>query len=231
MRKTLRSWCFPIAASLAGAAFAAPPARVEIAYEVARNGAAIAEVVDRLEHDGRLYRLEETWKGKGVYALRGEAKRTSRGAVAGKTLRPFEFEDRRTGRDTARALFGWDAKTLTLQHKGGPETRPLPPDAQDRLSFLWSLAFDPPGARPVSMSVADGRGVSTYVYQSAGRERIRTPAGAFDALRLVKKKEGADARGSEVWLAADRGHVPVRIVVTEKDGTRLEQVAVRIAAP
>ncbi len=227
----MRSSFLPIAISLPLAAAAAPPARLEVAYEVARNGTAVAEVTDRLEHDGRAYRLEQSWKGKGVFALRGEAQRSSRGAIAGKELRPHEFEDRRTGRPAARALFGWEAKTLTLQYKDGPETRPLPPRAQDRLSFLWSFAFDPPRGQPVILSVADGKGVSRYVYRSAGRERIRTPAGAFEALKLAKQKDGADDRGTEVWLAADRHYVPVRIVVTEKDGTRIEQVAVRIAAP
>lgn len=227
----MRNWFFPIALSVSVAAAAAPPQRVEIAYEVARNGAAMAEVIGRLEHDGRSYRLQESWKGKGVYALRGEAKRSSRGAVEGKALRPLEYEDQRTGRDTARAKFGWEAKTLTLQYKGGPETRPLPAGAQDRLSFLWSLAFDPPGAQPVTLNVADGKGVSTYIYQAAGRERIRTPAGTFDALKLVKRKERPEDRSSEVWLATDRHHLPVRVLVTEKDGTRLETVAVRIAAP
>ena len=224
------NWSLPIAASLALGAQAAPPPRVEIAYEVARNGTAVAEVTDRLEHDGRSYRLQESWKGKGIFALRGEANRSSRGAVHGRTLRPLEYEDRRTGRDTARAKFGWEAKTLTLQYKGGPETRPLPPGAQDRLSFLWSLAFDPPAKQAVTLHVVDGKGVSTYVFQVAGRERIRTPAGEFDALKLVKKKDAPGDRSSEVWLAADRHHLPVRILVTEKDGTRLDTVAVRIAA-
>jgi hypothetical protein len=227
----MHNWFFPIAISLPLAAPAAPPSRVEVAYEVARNGAAVAEVIDRLEHDGRAYRLEESWKGKGVFALRGEAQRSSRGTVAGRELRPLEFEDRRSGRPAARVQFGWDAKTLTLQYKGGPETRPLPPGAQDRLSFLWSFSFDPPRGEVVTLNVADGKGVSTQVYQPAGRERIRTPAGAFDALKLAKKKDRADERGTELWLAADRHFVPVRILVTEKDGTRIEQIAVRIAAP
>jgi len=36
---------------------------------------------------------------------------------------------------------------------------------------------------------------------------------------------------SEIWLAADRGYLPVRIVVVEKDGTRYEHVATRISQP
>ena len=237
----MRNWCTPIvskgaalgcAAGLAIAfcVHAAPPQRVEIAYEVAHNGTAVAEVSDRLEHDGRSYRLTETWHGKGVYALGGEAVRSSRGAVVTDGLRPLEFEDRRSGRDTARANFDWKAKSLTLQYKGAPETRPLPAGAHDRLSFLYGFAFSQPGAQAVTYNVADGKGVSRYVYRAAGRERVKTPAGEFDSLKIVKQKEKPQDRGTEIWLAADRHYLPVRIVVVEKDGTRLDQVAVRISA-
>jgi hypothetical protein len=227
----MRNWSFPILLSAALGVHAAPPESVEIAYEVARDGTAIADVNDRLEHDGRTYRVSETWKGKGAFALRGEARRSSRGTVGPGGLRPLEFEDRRNGRDPARASFDWNAKSLTVQRKGATETRPLPAPAHDRLSFLYGFAFAPPGAQSATFHVADGNGLSTYVYRPAGRERLRTPAGEFDALRLVKRRDGAQDRATEIWLAADRYFLPVRILVTERDGTRLDQVATRIAAP
>ncbi len=64
----MRNWFFPLALSLGLGAHAAPPQRVEIQYEVTHNGTAVADVTERLEHDRRQYRLEETWKGRGVLA-------------------------------------------------------------------------------------------------------------------------------------------------------------------
>lgn len=212
----MRNCFIAIALSLPVLAAAAPPQRVEIAYEVARNGVAIAEVAERLEHDGLSYRLQETWKGKGLYALRGEVQRSSRGAVAADGLRPVEFEDRRSGREPRRVAFDAQASGPTLER-------------QDRLSLLWTFAFAPP-ASSASVKVADGKGVTARVYQPAGRERVRVPAGEFDALKIVKRKDGPGDRGAEIWLAANRHHLPVRILITEKDGTRIEQVAVRIVA-
>lgn len=213
----MRSWSIAIAISLPALAAAAPPQRVEIAYEVARNGTPIAEVTERLEHDGRSYRLQETWKGRGIHALRGEAQRTSRGTIAADGLRPLEFEDRRSGREPRRVAFDAHSGAGTLER-------------QDRLSFLWTFAFAPPAAS-VRVKVADGKGVSDYVYRPAGRERVRVPAGEFETLKLVRKPDAPGERGTEVWLAASRNYFPVRIVITEKDGTRIEQVAVRIATP
>ena len=211
----MRNLCLTIVLSLACAALAAPPQQVEIAYEVARNGTALAEVSQRLEHDGRSYRLSETWKGKGIYGLRGEAARSSQGAVAADGLRPQKFEDKRPGRETRHAEFDPSAKTATLQR-------------QDQLSFMWTLAFAPPRDL-VTASVADGRSVTSYTYTVAGRERVKTPAGEFDALKLVKRKENPDDKVTEIWLAAERNYLPVRILIVEKDGSRIDQVAVRIS--
>src|SRR5688500_16092758 len=128
----MRSWLLPLL-SLALPALAAPPAQVEMEYELRRNGAALAEVHAPLLHGNGSYELTETWKGRGFYRLLGRAKRVSRGTVAADGLRPVEFFDERTGRDTARAWFDWKAGTITSQYKGKQRMVPLPPRAQDRL--------------------------------------------------------------------------------------------------
>jgi hypothetical protein len=192
-------------ACAAGAALATPPQRVGVEYEVRRNGSAVAEVSERLEHDGKAYRLSQTWKGKGIYALRGDARRASAGGIGPEGLRPEAFEDLRPGKDPRRA---------------SPAA-----GAQDRLSVLWHFAFKPPAGR-VTLQVADGRGVSTHVYEPAGPERIRTPAGEFHALKLARVDGD---RRAQVWLAPERGNVPVRVLVAEKDGTVVEVIATRIS--
>ena len=53
----MRKLFFSITLSVAVAAMAAPPQQVEIGYEIARNGLVLAEVTQRLEHDGRSYRI------------------------------------------------------------------------------------------------------------------------------------------------------------------------------
>lgn len=215
----MRRLPIPIALSVlaAASAQAAPPQRVEVTYEISRNGSVVAEVTERLEHDGTAYRLSETWRGRGLFALRGEATRTSVGAVAPDGLRPRAFEDRRSGREPRKAEFDAASASPT-------------PDRQDRLSFLWSMAFAPPRG-PVRYTVSDGKGTVRYTYEPAGRERVQLPAGAMEALKFVKRRDDPHDKVTEVWLAADRGNVPVKLLYIEKDGTRVEQQAVRIAAP
>jgi hypothetical protein len=217
---------------LAAAALAqvAPPARVEIEYELTRNGSTMAEVMERIEHGGGAYQLTETWRGKGIYALLGRAKRTSAGSLGAEGPRPREYVDERSGRDTQRVSFDWSAGTITRRYKGATRTEPVPADTQDRLSFLFALSYYSQKGQPVSFHIADGRGMSRHTYKPNGREHLATPAGEFDAVRLIRRNEGS-GEVSEIWLAANRGYLPVRLVVTEKDGTRYEHVATRISQP
>ena len=214
--ETMRSFLIPIALSLACAAHAAPPQRVEIQYELTYSGASVAEITQRLEHDKRQYKVEELWKGKGVLALKGDARRMSRGAIASDGLHPAEFEDKRTGRDARRLTFDGPDKVPALQR-------------QDLLSLMWNFAFVPPSGE-ITVRVTNEKGSeSTHVYQVKGRERLKVPAGEFDAIKVARKHDQPEKRSTEIWFAADKSYLPLKIVI-DRDGTRAEQVAVRISA-
>jgi len=204
-----------IALSAASVALAAPPHKVEVVYALGRNGMPLAEVTHRLEHDGKTYRLTENVRGKGIFSVKGDIARSSQGAIAADGLRPRHFEDKRSGRETVQAAFEPAAKTPSLQQ-------------QDQLSVVWTFAFAPP-AKEVAVSVADGKRVSEYEYEPHGKEKVKTPAGEFNAFKFVKKRDHPEDKATEIWIAADRW-IPVRILIVDKDGARLDQVATKISA-
>jgi hypothetical protein len=221
-----------VLAAAAAPALAAPPARVDITYEVIKDGSRVAEVVDRFEHGDGRYRVVETWRGRGLYALGGEIVRSSQGTIGPEGPRPVEFLDERSRREPARADFDWQAGKLTLRRKGEARVERLPADAQDRVSFLLALALSPPRQRASAFSVADGGGLSRYVFESAGRERVKVPAGDYQALKVVRRPENPeDKRVTEIWLARALGWLPVRILLVDRDGTRLDQQAVSVSVP
>jgi hypothetical protein len=147
--------------------------------------------------------------------------------VAPDGLRPLEYADERSGRGTERAHFDWPSSTVTLEQRGTARSLPLPKDASDRLAFVYEFAFDPPGSSGARMHVVDARHIAEHLYVQAGREPLKTPAGEFDALKLVRSKPNGER--AELWLAAGHSLIPVRILVTDEDGTQLDQVITRIS--
>jgi len=229
----MRSLCFLLISAVALGAHAAPAAlqgTFEIQFDISCEGTELAEVVERLDLSPGSYQMTETSKGKGIYALLGTAKRSSRGAIVNGLLQPAEFSDERTGRDTARAWFDWKAQTITMQHGGRKGTEEMPPNSQDRLSFLLAVTMMPGRVKNLKLSIFDGKGQSRHEYDVAGRERVQTPAGNFEAVRITRRYEAGAKDRADLWVAADFG-LPVKVVNIDRDGKRCEHVAKRIARP
>lgn len=226
----MRNWFWLLISAVAGVAQAMPQGKYEIQFDISCEGRDLAEVVERLEMNGASYEMTETSKGKGLYALMGSAKRTSRGSVVNGVPQPAEFADERSGRDTARAWFDHKAMTVTMQYQGRKGTEPIPPHSQDRLSFLLLLALMPGRNPTMKFSIFDGKGQSRVEYDVGGRERVQTPAGSFDAVKVIRRPEPGKNDRAELWVASDFG-LPVKLVHVERDGKRCEHVAKRISRP
>jgi hypothetical protein len=220
--------------TFAGAAAAQPPRKVSLVYDLSYNGMVAAELTEVLEHDGKSFSLNSEGRGKGIGALlyRGAATRSCRGEVTRDGLRPLEYRDQRGDKPAATARFDWNKKTLTQEHEGRSETSSITPPLQDRLSFLYTFAFQQApelkAGREIRITVTDGKGLTHFQYKVAGPEMLKTPAGEFETVRLVKQRENQDDKGTELWFASARDYLPVRVLVIEKDGTRIDQMLTRI---
>ncbi len=230
----IRSLIFCAACIYAGACAALPPHRLSLAFDVSYNGIVAAELIEVLEHDGKVFSLSSEGRGKGIGALlyRGAAKRWCRGEVTSAGLRPLEFRDQRGDKPASVARFDWIARKLTREHDGKNETTDMVPALQDRLSFLYNFAFqsspDLKPGREIKVTLTDGKGLTRFDYKVAGKEMLSTPAGELETVHLVKQRENQDDKGTEIWFASGRDYLPVRILVTEKDGVRIDQVLTRI---
>jgi hypothetical protein len=229
IRVARSSAAFLFCAVLAGSAFAAPPARVALVYELTRNGQPLADLVEVLEHGAGAYAIVSEAKGKGALAALplGLFRRESRGEVTAAGLRPSYFRDQRGGR-LAIAELDWAAGELVTEFRGRREVRPLEGPMHDRLTLVYNFAFLAPPEGEIHVRATDGRGVSDYRYVVVGRESIDVGAGRFDAMKLARVREAGDERETVIWLAADRHRLPLRILVVEADGTRMDQTLERI---
>ena len=220
-------------ASLAGmlvvaAAHAGPPEHVKITYELSVKGMG-GDAVETLDHDGKTYSIVSETRGRGILATIGVLnKRTSRGRVAPQGLRPDEYRDERPFGWVASAKFDWEARTITQERKGKSETLPLPANAQDPLSLAYTFAFVPPKEKEYNIVRADGRGLTPFRFVVVGNERIPTPLGEMQTLRISKVRDGPDDKSTDIWFATDRDFIPVRVLVVDKDGERADQIVTRI---
>ena len=209
-----------------GAALAAAPQQVAATYSLTKQGQQIGTVTESFKQvDGR-YQLESVTSAIGVYALfmKGKIRLISSGDVTGQGLRPRHFEHHRAAdpAKTVQADFDWEKMNLTHRFDGRTENVALEPGSQDRISLQYQFMFAPPGKEDVRLFMTTGRKLNLYPYKLAGEEKITTPAGQFQTIHLVKQRT-ADEDGTEIWLAKKRHFFPVRIVIEDHKGGKLEQ--------
>ena len=213
---------------VAGGAQAAPSEHVKLTYEMSRNGIVLGSVTETLEHDGRTYSITSEMRGNGILALFGPLKRTSRGHITALGLRPDEYRDQRGSSWAVSAKFDWDARSVTQERDGKSERLPMQGIAQDPLSLAYDFAFVPPKGKEYDVIRADGRGLTPFRFAVVGSEKLATPVGEMQTLHITKVRDGPEDKSTDIWFAAERDFLPVRVLVVDKDGTRADQVVTRI---
>ncbi len=212
-------------------AFGALPQQVTATYSLARNGQEMAQVVETFSQSKGKYQIESVTRAVGIYrVLTGDSiKLLSSGLVTKSGLQPLHFEHHRGSRVDKRIVadFDWRKRQATFVHDGNTETAPIPPGMQDRISLMYQFMFMPPTATVLAIDMTNGRKVTHYEYARSGEETLNTPAGTFRTVRFVRKREPGDD-GTEVWLARDKFQIPVKVVIDEDKGGRMEQVLTRL---
>lgn len=222
------------AVSAGGAYAAGVPPRIDISYTVTSGSleAEMNETVEiRQENGARSYAINSEGRAKGLLALTqpDNVVRDSEGTVTAQgLLRPGRFSDQHGKRPPKVAIFDWDKKLLTLQHKRGEEQKPLPNDTLDRLSLHYSFMFAPVPGKVVTLHETDGRRLEPARY-AVSKETLDTPMGKLETVVLTKQLEKEGDRDKKIWLAVDHHMLPVRIVAAEKLGIVTDQLVKNIS--
>lgn len=210
-------------------AAAMPPApqAVAIGYDLYRNGGHIAVMTEQFEAKDGGYRIISETQAIGLFKLfeRIPLRLVSAGKLNADGLQPVQFEGKRGDADPrqVRGEFDWEAARLTLSRDGKTDTLPLPRGTQDRLSQMYQFMFlAPDELQRFEVSMTNGRKLDRYFYTVRKGVEIDTALGRIATLHLVKQHR-PDQSGVELWLAPQLRYLPVRMLVTEEDGTRYEQ--------
>ena len=204
------------------------PKSIRAVYEVTKNGQPFAKVHEHFVVNGSAYKIESVTKGIGVYALFGERVLTSSGEVTPQGLKPDHFELRQ-GDNPKKALladFDWAKQNLRMTVKGKLKEAPLSAGTQDLASFAYQFMYLPkPLKGDITVTLTTGKKLNQYQYQINPESEMINSAGVkYKTLHLAPPPPTQDTQESkELWLAADYHYVPVRILMVDDNGQKLEQ--------
>jgi len=202
----------------ADAAVATFPAQASVRYEVL-YGVLMAGVADLdwKSRDGQ-YRIVLTLRSLFSPTLRY----TSEGTLNAQGLRPLRFEAHRGDTRREHAEFDWASHTL---HYGDRDdkTAELEDGAQDILSLIFQLALRAGALEGQTVQMTTGKKVYRQPVSIDG-EAAQNLAGHT----LATVQVSSEARGdrTDVWLARDQHHLPLRI---RRSGDKIiDQRAIRV---
>lgn len=222
-------FCF-ISASVA-AAQPLTPKHIQATYEVTKNGMPFAKVHEQFVVTGNTYKVESITKGIGVYALFGERKLTSIGELTNQGLKPTHFELQQ-GDNPKKALiadFDWPKSVLHMLVKGTSKDAELALGTQDLASYAYQFMFLPvPIKNEITVTLTTGKKLNQYVYKVNAEQEVLDIAGTqYKTLHLLPPAQldasKPQAETKELWLATEHHYVPVRIMIVDENGQKLEQ--------
>ena len=169
------------------------------------------------------YRYEARTQPTGLYHLirNDEITEISKGVVKSGRVTPlhYHYHHKKTDSDHQMDLeFNWQALNVVNRTPDSRWIMKIDPGTQDKfghqLTLMLALAG---GERDIRLKVADGGKTKHYRFEFQAEELIHTPEGSYQALKMVRTKDGKPSLAS-LWLAPEINYLPVRMERKEKDG-------------
>lgn len=206
---------------------------IETDFEVHTEADGSVQGFAKITHEvveGNLYNLNFVIEPKGVVALFvSNLIQTSKGVLTSTGLQPnsysYQYGDKTEKMRIAN--FDWLNKKLELITSKGSKIEELPEGTQDLLSFMYQFMYVPP-LQQMQINITNGKKLTSYGYGFEGEEVLFLPGGEFRTLHIVHTGAGSDEK-TDLWLAIDYQHLPVKIVKTDKESRYYEFVATRIS--
>ena len=217
---------------VAGAASAAPRP-FSLAYLLTSDGSEIAEVEQVFEPAGSgQWRFSSRVEPSGILAtlVGGTIHEVTELEEREARLRPrnYRFERRGLGLDRdVTVRFDWTRGRVENLVNDDRWTMRVPPDALDKHSLVLTVSRDlAAGTLAANYPVADGGRLKTYSFQRLGAERLVTPLGVVDTVKLRRERPGGRP-ATLFWHAPAYDHLPVRIERRDAEGRVLRMALTR----
>jgi hypothetical protein len=227
LRTTLKLACLLLATSLWGMAHAAPLPDFSASYELRIGSLRIGSSTISLENgpDGSyLYESRRTPTQLVSWLFKDKLHETSRGTLAGNSVRPDKYHYRRSGgrERTAELSFDWQTMTVSNQVEDSRWEMEIPAGTLDKLaSQLAMMLALRAGETEITFNIADGGKLKEYRFRVVGQETLELPAGTFETVKITKLRKNKK-RETYIWCAPALSYLPVRIWQREKNDAEYE---------
>lgn len=197
--------------------YAGPLEPFSATYRLEMAGLAIGTIERSLapEPGGRYrYRSESRAKGLAKLLFDDHLIEESLFAVTATGPRPAHYSSRYTGHkgpSTVNVRFDWRRSKIKNQKNDRRWELPLSASVFDKLLYQLAIMYDlRAGKRDLSYRIVDGHEIKTYRFLHLGTERVKTPLGVFDSVKIERRKENSKRR-TTIWCAPRLGYLAVRL--------------------
>ena len=144
----------------------------------------------------------------------GNITETSRFQWDGDTVQPQKYFYKRTGlgkNREAELTFDWDSKKVINDVQNQSWRMDINQNVQDKLSYQVQLQKDLiAGRENLVYSIADGGELKEYRFEIVARERLKTPIGAVDTVKVMRSRDDDD-RVTYAWLAPKWNYLLIQL--------------------
>ncbi len=192
-------------------------------YSLYRAGAKVARIRRRISPmaDARFEYFSET-KTVGLVALfrKDHIIEKSIWDFAASRPKPSLYTYQHTGGKKDRRVsveFDWEQLKIINTINGDAWQMPGTPEVMDKLLYQLAIMLDlEAGKARASYTIADGGKIKNYSFEKLGRERLQTPLGEFDTIKMIRYKDNR-TRTVTLWCAEKLRYLPVKVENIEKD--------------
>ena len=212
---------------MAAGAATAQPMEISARYGITNSGMTVGSVKETFVRHGDSYSIQSITRSEGVLKMFVDdqitVESTGRVGVAG--LQPFAYNEHREkdSRRDLRSEFDWKNGVMRTSLHGESTEVALPAETQDRISMMYQFMNMKQFGETLVVPMADRRKVEFFTYKLVDEGTIATPAGEFATRHYQRVVNNPKDTKADVWLAKDRYNFPVRIVLDDPKGFRLEQ--------
>lgn len=186
------------------------PAHLTLRYSFAFDGWTIGRITKTLTREPHgAYQDAMTARTVGLARLLTHVVLADQGTfrIISGTIQPLSYFAIRRGDSKPYhryVAFDWPAHSLVF---GNGQRLPLPPRTQDEESVFYAFMLDPLLKGSRNVSVTNGATLTPYRFLYRGQGRVRTPAGVFDTIKILRLNP-AELRARQACRALAGRRVP-----------------------